>query len=460
MNFIFIIILVLEFFHLTVYETLPTPGVYIALFETDWVQSWEFIQTVDFSVFFIALFALGLAGYCTYRWMPRPNQKLLTTLTILILSLNLFSFQGILTKSPLRLVSYFHHYQSERADFRERLRVQKNSPITIQSTKDINQNTVVLVLGESTTRNRMSAYGHKRETTPLLGNDTGLVKFTNVISPHVDTYNSLRKVFTLMNHAGPRPRENIHLVNLAKASGYKTFWISNQKSLGKFDNPHSIIAKDAHEVYWLNDAIDISPNQYDEKTINSFQKVLKSKADKKFIVIHLLGAHAKYDHRYPPRYERFNDKIETKLKLTPEQISIYNKYDNAILYQDFVISSLLKNIREAKKRFSFIFFPDHGEEAYQDAYFAGHTEATITSNMYEIPMLFESTDLDLKNIVKNQVNKLWSIEDFIHPLHTLLGVRSQYYQIERDFFSSSFIEIDRNVGKKILIKHNNYKQIL
>ena len=452
LNFLFIIILSLEFFHLTIYETLPTPGVYIALFETDWKESWEFIQTQNLRPFSLGLFILSIIGYVSYRWMPRLNRKVVISLTILVVAINIVSFQSILTKSPLRLVTYYLHYQNERADFRERLRIQKNSPIDLQTVKNHNQNTVIFVLGESTTKNRMSAYGYPRDTTPLLNSDKDLIKFNNVISPHTETYNTLRKVFTLMNHDNPRPRENIHLINLAKASGYKTFWISNQKSLGKFENPHSIIARDAHEVYWLNDALDMSSGQYDERTIKSLEKVLRSKAAKKFIVIHLLGAHAKYDYRYPEKFDHFKDKVATKLKLTPDQATVYNQYDNAILYQDFVISSLLNRIEMSEKNFSFIYFPDHGEEAYQDDYLVGHSEAKATRNMYEIPMFFKSTDMDLMEVIKDQVNKLWSIEDFIHPLHTLLGVRTQYYQSERDIFSNTFIETDRNVGKRILIQ--------
>jgi heptose-I-phosphate ethanolaminephosphotransferase len=159
-----------------------------------------------------------------------------------------------------------------------------------------------------------------------------------------------------------------------------------------------------------------------------------------------MGAHALYKNRYPSEFAKFNG---MKNDLSDFQSATYNEYDNSILYQDYVLTNLFQTIRDNEKFFSAIYFPDHGEEVFQAAQFSGHTEAKQTINMFEIPMLFDSTSDKLNLIAKRRAYELWSIEDFIHSLHGLLDVETQYYDDKRDFFSPAYKEIPRKTGKSI-----------
>ena len=74
-----------------------------------------------------------------------------------------------------------------------------------------------------------------------------------------------------------------------------------------------------------------------------------------------------------------------------------NDYDNAILYDDFVISQLLNETRKydtevksktgnkSESRVAFFFFPDHGEGVKDSGGFMGHYEGRGTFVLYEIP---------------------------------------------------------------------------
>ena len=77
----------------------------------------------------------------------------------------------------------------------------------------------------------------------------------------------------------------------------------------------------------------------------AFAKVLADSAPRKFIVVHLLGTHMSYQYRYPPEFERFTDRRGAPAHVTDAQLPTYNSYDNAVLYNDFVVSSLIKRLR-------------------------------------------------------------------------------------------------------------------
>ena len=69
-----------------------------------------------------------------------------------------------------------------------------------------NIDNIVLVIGESTQRGKLSLYGYPLPTTPLLDNlkdskPNNLFVFSDVISPHAQTHESLSLSLTLTRHS-------------------------------------------------------------------------------------------------------------------------------------------------------------------------------------------------------------------------------------------------------------------
>ncbi|MFM2505084.1 sulfatase-like hydrolase/transferase, partial [Escherichia coli] len=67
--------------------------------------------------------------------------------------------------------------------------------------------TLVLVIGESTQRGRMSLYGYPRETTPELDalhkTDPGLTVFNNVVTSRPYTIEILQQALTFADEKNP-----------------------------------------------------------------------------------------------------------------------------------------------------------------------------------------------------------------------------------------------------------------
>jgi glucan phosphoethanolaminetransferase (alkaline phosphatase superfamily) len=111
-----------------------------------------------------------------------------------------------------------------------------------------------MVIGESSRYDRWSLNGYARETNPLLKQEANLVALPDVITSVSATRLSVpviisRKPATQSLKDGFSEKS---FLTAFKEAGFKTFWLSNQISFGKFDTPVSVFAKEADVVEFLN----------------------------------------------------------------------------------------------------------------------------------------------------------------------------------------------------------------
>src|SRR5690606_16161635 len=109
-----------------------------------------------------------------------------------------------------------------------------------------------------------------------------------------------------------------------------------------------------------------------EKVIPEINKVLEQPDKKKIIFVHLIGTHSTYKFRYPDHYKKFTDTPQTKFPSTTST-TLINEYDNAILYNDFVIRSIIDAVKSKDENSFVIYFADHGEEVFHEIDFVGHS---------------------------------------------------------------------------------------
>ena len=109
----------------------------------------------------------------------------------------------------------------------------------------------VVVIGECTNRNHMGLYGYPRATTPRLSRMADeLVVLTDVIASHSHTMHALPQALTLadvdnrIDFADPGAR----VLEILKAAGVRTWWLSNQKPMGIWDDHGAVLAGAADRV--------------------------------------------------------------------------------------------------------------------------------------------------------------------------------------------------------------------
>jgi heptose-I-phosphate ethanolaminephosphotransferase len=157
---------------------------------------------------------------------------------------------------PWQMAVAYHRYQETLADMQGMLHnASKIAPL--KNLKDATANqpaTLVLVVGESTNRQRMSLYGYPRKTTPELDKlKDQLAVFDNVITPRPYTIEALQQVLTFADEENPDLYLSTpSLVSVMKQAGYKTFWITNQQTMTKRNTMLTTFSEQADEQVYLN----------------------------------------------------------------------------------------------------------------------------------------------------------------------------------------------------------------
>lgn len=219
--------------------------------------------------------------------------------------------------APWQFITGYYQYRLQLASLNKLLNENDALPplANFQDHSGDAPRTLVLVIGESTQRGRMSLYGYPRETTPELDalhkTDPGLTVFNNVVTSRPYTIEILQQALTFADEKNPdwyltKPS----LMNMMKQAGYKTFWITNQQTMTARNTMLTVFSKQTDKQFYMNQQRTQSAREYDSNVLEPFKAVLADPAPKKFIIVHLLGTHIKYKFRYPENQGKFDGKTD------------------------------------------------------------------------------------------------------------------------------------------------------
>ncbi|VVQ34911.1 phosphoethanolamine transferase CptA [Pseudomonas fluorescens] len=348
---------------------------------------------------------------------------------------------------PWQMVVAYHRYQETLADMQGMLHnVSKIPPL--KNLKDASADqpkTLVLVIGESTNRQRMSLYGYQRNTTPELDKlKDQLAVFDNVVTPRPYTIEALQQVLTFADEENPDLYLSTpSLVSMMKQAGYKTFWITNQQTMTKRNTMLTTFSEQADEQVYLNNNRNQNAAQYDGDVIEPFNKALADAAPRKLIVVHLLGTHMSYQYRYPPTFDKFQDRNGVPPGVRDDQVPTYNSYDNAVLYNDFVVSSLIKDYAKSDPNGFLLYLSDHGEDVFDSVGHKtlGRNENKPTAPMYTIPFMAWASPKWKANHDWNfagDLDRPYSSSHLIHTWADLAGLSFDELDRSKSLVSDSF----------------------
>ncbi len=260
-------------------------------------------------------------------------------------------------------------------------------PYRVIERQPIAAGTIVVIMGEGISYQRMGLFGHTRATTPRLSNlaQSGRLIAKKAISSGVSTRATLPLFFNVLRE--PLNREAVgtqvtNLFRLAKVRGYRTSYISAQKSnllagigLRYIDN---LVTKDLYEPLFrekLDDAI------FD------FLKDLEL-SQPNFVVIHQRALHGPYEYAYAkhPEFEFYEHR-----KL-PHDERMRNTYDNGMHYYDWFIDHILDYLTARASKPLYVFITsDHSQEMGEEGRF-GHSHLTL--NSAKVPFMLYTVDPD------------------------------------------------------------------
>lgn len=315
-----------------------------------------------------------------------------------------------------------------------------------QADPDRTPDVVVMVLGESARYDRWSINGYARQTNPLLEQEENLVPLQDLITSVSATRLSVPVIISrkpAMQSLKDGFNEKSFLTAF-KEAGYKTFWLSNQISFGKFDTPVSVFAKEADEVEFLNLGGFTNNSNLDEVLFPSLDRALLDPAPKKLIVLHTLGSHWNYAHRYSARFDKWTPSLRgvAKPDVTDDAIEpqLSNSYDNAILYTDWFLSEVIGKLKSPDKAATLMYVADHGQTLYDKSCklaFHGHN----TQYEFHVPAFvwysnqYAELFPDKVDQLKRHRKARLSTENVFHTLVDLGDIRYPDERLERSIAS-------------------------
>ncbi|MCB4799524.1 phosphoethanolamine transferase [Neotamlana laminarinivorans] len=304
-----------------------------------------------------------------------------------------------------------------------------------------NNEVLVFVLGESTTIRHMEIYGYNKPTTPFLSKiKDSLLVYNNVISTDVLTLKCVPKILTSLSSSTDK-QDIINIVQLFNSAGYKTHWLSNQRAISYHDNAISKIASFSHSFKFYNHLIDKHTMVLDEVLLPDYNEIL-SMPGKKVVFVRLMGTHFDYKNRYPLEFNKFVNSSGSSL-----HEKTIAEYDNAVLYNDFILHELIEGLRKINTKSALIYLSDHGENVYHEGTdFFGRNEERLTKTMFEIPFLvWTSNTFEFPKDFKYDANRKFMSDHTFESITHLFGVSHKSITNGNSIFSKEFNQTERKV---------------
>ncbi len=437
----------LEISYYCIYQHCLSPASLMALYLTNPQEAIDFLQ----SNVTVPAFIGTVAGVCFFFYLAyRANRDYLIKAQSVTYSLKkciilsvtaifmfgylfffLFSQTSIITNWT-EVSDYVHQNERYSTNYVERFNDLKlnNSTATLAQT---NPGTVIMVIGESASRNYMKAYtpDFPYDDTPWLQQrmqDPNFVVFRNVYSSWVQTVQVLQRALTEQSQYNNKQFFNsTSVIDVAKKAGYDTYWFSNQGRYGQYDSAITLVAKTADYAKWTDDSY-VFTDKFDDSLLNFLPEVDPNKNN--FVVLHLMGSHIYYNNRYPAEFEKWQDE-----EGNPNQAS----YANSILYTDYILSQIYNYAKEHLHLQAMIYYSDHGEDIN-----ISHNPDVFRFDMVRIPMFVylsneyqKSYPVQTKALKHNE--KQFFTNDMVYDtVCGILNAPSNRYDVGQDFSSPQY----------------------
>ncbi|WP_158655433.1 phosphoethanolamine transferase, partial [Helicobacter marmotae] len=170
----------------------------------------------------------------------------------------------------------------------------------------------------------------------------------------------------------------------------------------------------------------------------------------RFTILHLMGAHTRYESRYPSDFKRFRPGDIENAPPFAKKPTIA-AYLNSLLYGDFILNEIIKHFESLDS--IVLFFSDHGEEVYDFRDFIGHADSKISRFMVEIPFIVYVSDVfiqkhpDIYKRLKNAQNQRYMNDDLMHTLLDIAGIHLKGYESKRSLISKDTTLLNQRIRK-------------
>lgn len=331
---------------------------------------------------------------------------------------------------------------------------------------------IILIIGESYNKHHSQLYGYTLPTTPKQlewKEKEQLFVFNDAIAPYNITSDVFKCMFSLNNISeGEEWCDKPLFTCLFKQAGYHVSFISNEFVLKKNENfadfSGSMFINDPQISDLQFDTRNKETHSFDEELINDYKSMNQKEIKNRLTIFTLMGQHVEYKDRFPKAYTKFSAKDYKRNDLTNKEKQIIADYDNATLYNDIIVNSIIQLF--AHEDAIIIYISDHGEECYDEIKTFGrlhHFEISkyMAKNEFQIPFWiwcsesYKGNHPDIVKAIIKSSQRPFISDNLSHLLLYLGGITCPYYQDELNIISSKYIN-----KKRLLRGSYDYDKIM
>lgn len=332
-------------------------------------RRWRYAIAGTIGTYFLAGILALHFNHTPPRWLPQNNEDVRTT-----------AFVGMEKITPVNICLAAYHIYDIDANIKRQQQTLQDYSFGIK-TDYSGDDIVILLLGETSRYDHWQLNGYERETSPrLMARGEDIVSFDSCYT--IANLTTVSVPF-LLSPATPEEPQRYYteksVVEAFHEAGWHTAWIADQS----FGNPFlQRISSTCDYCYYpprtqltFFDTILLAP-------MNRFV----NQSGKQMLVIHSLGCHFKYSSRYPDEYCQFQPDmkdvnvrelisnmnqedgqlIQDGKAINELRNILVNSYDNAILYTDYFIDTLLTCLERTDRSIALVYVGDHGENLLDD----------------------------------------------------------------------------------------------
>lgn len=292
--------------------------------------------------------------------------------------------------------------------------------------------TIILVVGESGSRDHMSAFkSMEYDTTPwmreMAQDATHSVIYRNAYSCTMHTVQVLEKSLTEYNqYNGKQFYDSCSVIDVAHQLGYQVHWFSNQGILGASDTPITLVANTSDVAKWTSE--DLGKVQYDEALLSFLDEL--DPEQNNLVVFHLMGSHFNFLSRYPSEATVWGE---------PDVQDDVLNYYNSLHYTDTLLKHIYEYATEKLNLQAMVYFSDHATipDRHRSPNFDGFGNVRI-------PLFVTMSDEYLAchperaEALKANRERYWTNDLLYELMCGLFDVHSNHYDEQASLASASY----------------------
>ena len=429
------------------------------LMETDTQEMLDLFLNINVLLYLIFLVVLP----CYFLWRkPLAPQSLLShlkyklafmgiSLTVIISILGVFyvDYAAIFREhrslrylvNPVNSVNAFYNYWHIHQPLADKSLVAYGVDAKYASNSAQKPVLLVFVLGETARAQSFSLNGYQQLTNPLLAKQQ-IINFSQVSSCGTATAVSLPCIFSGFTRKDYDDKVAHHregLLDIIQRAGYQVTWIENNSGCkGVCDRVQQYPLLEDKKAQWCQDGECV-----DDLLLESFKYFLaKNEVKDQAIFLHQAGSHGPaYYRRYPKSFEKFTPACNTNAIQGCSTQSLVNTYDNTILYTDYILSSIIDELKSYQDKYQIVFWyvSDHGESTGEHGlYLHGTPYFLAPSQQTHVPMLswlsadFRQNQPSKSQCLQGQQHQNLSHDNIFHTILGLLEIKTAVYQQDLD----------------------------